>query len=314
MIRSAQPDDTPAIFQLILALAEYEQLSHQVTGSVAALNEHLFGDRPYIEAVLAVCDGQPVGFALFFTNYSTFQTQPGLYLEDLFVLPDYRAQGVGKALLSHLARLAVERQYGRLAWSVLDWNTPAIGFYQRIGVNLPDSIRICRIAGDALHPLAMQPYTALRPASPQDIPALFALARANAEFDQSLHAFVGNPEALAAHLFGDRPFAEAVVAEQAEQIVGFAIFFFNYSTFLTKPGLYIEDLFVLPEFRRQGIGQALLAYLAQETVRRNCGRLEWLVRIWNEPAIAFYQKMGATVLPDWRICLLDQTAIGQLAN
>ncbi len=148
VIRAAQPADVPAIFNLIKALAEYEKLTHQVTGSAESLAQHLFGDRPCIEAIAADMDGQVIGFALFFTNYSTFLTKPGIYLEDLFVLPAYRQQGIGKALLSHLLQLAKERGAGRVEWSVLDWNLPAIEFYQKMGATILPDWRICRVTFD----------------------------------------------------------------------------------------------------------------------------------------------------------------------
>jgi GNAT superfamily N-acetyltransferase len=153
-IRPATVADVATIFQLIQALAEYEKLSHQVTGSAEQLHDHLFGDRPHIEALLAEHQGTAIGFALFFTNYSTFLTQPGLYLEDLFVMPAYRGKGVGKLILSHLARIALQRNYGRLEWSVLDWNEPAIGFYQRIGATVLPDWRICRVTGDGIEKLS----------------------------------------------------------------------------------------------------------------------------------------------------------------
>jgi GNAT superfamily N-acetyltransferase len=153
-LRPAEPADVPAIFELIQALAAYEKLSHAVTGNVEALAEHLFGSRPYIEAVLAESSGQTVGFALFFFNYSTFLTQPGIYLEDLFVLPEYRSRGVGKALLTYLAKVALDRNCGRLEWSVLDWNEPAIAFYRRMGASVLDDWRICRVTGQSLTQLA----------------------------------------------------------------------------------------------------------------------------------------------------------------
>jgi GNAT superfamily N-acetyltransferase len=153
-IRPATVEDVETIFQLIQALAEYEKLSDQVTGSAEQLHNHLFGDRPCIEALLADHQGTAIGFALFFTNYSTFLTKPGLYLEDLFVMPEYRGKGVGKSLLSHLARLALQRNYGRLEWSVLDWNEPAIAFYQRIGATVLPDWRICRVTGDAIEKLS----------------------------------------------------------------------------------------------------------------------------------------------------------------
>ena len=119
--RFAEPADCSVLFDLIKALAEYEKLSDAVTGNVLELKEHLFGSLKYIEAIIAEYAGQAVGFALFFHNYSTFLTKPGIYLEDIFVLPEYRGQGIGKALLTKLAHIAVEHHCGRLEWSVLDW-------------------------------------------------------------------------------------------------------------------------------------------------------------------------------------------------
>lgn len=149
-IRPATPADVPIIFRLIQALATYEKLSHAVTGTEEALQQHLFGDRPYAEVLLAHTATEVIGYALFFTTYSTFLTRPGLWLEDLFVLPAYRRQGVGTALLKALARLACDRDYGRIEWSVLDWNTPAIQLYERIGATVLPDWRICRLSGDVL--------------------------------------------------------------------------------------------------------------------------------------------------------------------
>ena len=153
-IAAAQPADVPAIYDLIHALADYEKLSHEVTGSADDLQQHLFGDRPYAEALIARVNDTPVGFALFFHNYSTFLMQPGIYLEDLFVLPDYRGQGIGKALLQQVGQLAVERGCGRLDWNVLDWNSPAIAFYQRMGAEIKPEWQLCRVTGDALRRMA----------------------------------------------------------------------------------------------------------------------------------------------------------------
>ncbi len=153
-LRQATPADSQTLFSLIQALAEYEKLSHTVTGNPAALEAHLFGNRPYAEAILAELSGKVVGFALFFHNYSTFLTQPGIYLEDLFVLPEYRTQGIGKALLIHVAQLAISRGCGRLEWSVLTWNQPAIAFYQRMGAAILPDWQICRVMGEALTDLA----------------------------------------------------------------------------------------------------------------------------------------------------------------
>jgi GNAT superfamily N-acetyltransferase len=149
-IRAATPADVPAIFSLIQALAEYEKLSHQVTGSIEQLHTHLFGEKPLIAAIVATVNDQAIGFALYFYNYSTFLTKPGIYLEDLFVLPEYRGQGIGKALLTQLAQIAIEQDCGRLEWSVLDWNESAIGFYQRMGATVLPDWRICRVTGNAL--------------------------------------------------------------------------------------------------------------------------------------------------------------------
>ncbi|MFQ4146371.1 GNAT family N-acetyltransferase [Chlorogloeopsis sp. ULAP02] len=149
-LRFAEPEDCNTLFELIKALAEYEKLSDAVTGSPLALKEHLFGSAKYVEAILAEYTGQAIGFALFFHNYSTFLTKPGIYLEDIFVLPEYRRQGVGKALLTKVAQVAVERNCGRLEWSVLDWNEPAIKFYRRMGAGILDEWRICRVTGEAL--------------------------------------------------------------------------------------------------------------------------------------------------------------------
>ncbi len=151
-LRFAEPADCAVLFELIQALAEYEKLSHAVTGNAESLKEHLF-ETKYIEAILAEYAGQAAGFALFFHNYSTFLTKPGIYLEDLFVLPKYRRKGIGKALLTKLAQIAVERNCGRLEWSVLDWNEPAIAFYRSMGASILDDWRICRVTEEGLNKL-----------------------------------------------------------------------------------------------------------------------------------------------------------------
>jgi GNAT superfamily N-acetyltransferase len=154
MIRPARPEDVPTVITLIRALARYERLEHEVVGRASDLHEHLFGPRPRAEVLLAEDGGAAVAFALFFHNYSTFLCKPGLYLEDLFVLPEHRRKGWGKALLVALARLAVERGCGRFEWAVLDWNEPAIAFYRSLGAQLQVDWRIFRVTGDALHGLA----------------------------------------------------------------------------------------------------------------------------------------------------------------
>jgi GNAT superfamily N-acetyltransferase len=149
-IRPALPADTKAIFSLIQELAVYENLMHQVTGTPEDLGEHLFGDAPYAEALVVELEGQLIGFALFFKNYSTFLTKPGLYLEDLFVQEAYRGKGIGKALLKAVAQIAQNRGYGRLEWSVLDWNETAIAFYRRMGADVLPDWRICLVTGASL--------------------------------------------------------------------------------------------------------------------------------------------------------------------
>ena len=153
-IRRAKPSDVTAIFELIKALAEYEKLSDAVTGSAEALEKHLFNEPPDAEAIVALWEGKAVGFALFFTNYSTFLTKPGIYLEDIFVLPEYRRLGIGKALLTTVAQIAFKRGAGRLEWSVLDWNEPAIAFYQSLGATVLEEWRICRVSERSLAQLA----------------------------------------------------------------------------------------------------------------------------------------------------------------
>jgi GNAT superfamily N-acetyltransferase len=146
----ARPDDVSIILRLIKALAEYERLSDHVVATEEGLRAQLFGDRPAAEVVLAYVDDTVVGFALFFHNFSTFLGRPGLYLEDLFVVPEWRGRGVGRKLLAHVAAVAVERQCGRMEWSVLDWNTSAIGFYERLGATLMKDWKLCRLTGDSL--------------------------------------------------------------------------------------------------------------------------------------------------------------------
>ena len=146
----ARVEDVPVILRLIKALAEYERMSDQVVATEDDLRAGLFGDRPIAEAVLARAGDTVVGFALFIHNFSTFLGRPGLYLEDLFVVPDWRGRGVGRQLLAYVAGVAVERGCGRMEWSVLDWNEPAVGFYQRLGARVMEEWRICRLTGEAL--------------------------------------------------------------------------------------------------------------------------------------------------------------------
>jgi GNAT superfamily N-acetyltransferase len=151
-IERATEGDVPLILRLIQGLAVYEKL--EVTATEEGLRETLFGARPAADVIIAYAGDTPAGFALFFPNYSTFLGKPGLYLEDLFVLPEWRGQGLGHALMKRLAAIAIERGCGRFEWSVLDWNTPAIGFYEGLGARLMDGWSIVRVTGDALTKLA----------------------------------------------------------------------------------------------------------------------------------------------------------------
>lgn len=155
-LRVAAEADVEAILGLIRGLADFEQLSHEVTADAETLRRSLFGERRVAEVVLAERGGAPVGFALFFHNFSTFLGRSGIYIEDLYVAPAHRRQGIGRGLLSFIARQAEARGCGRLEWSVLDWNKPAIAFYRKLGGRMLDDWRIFRITGSALDELARQ--------------------------------------------------------------------------------------------------------------------------------------------------------------
>jgi GNAT superfamily N-acetyltransferase len=153
-VRPATAADVPSILHFIRLLARYEKLEHHVVATEDSIREYLFGPRAYAEVVFAELGGRAVGFALFFPTFSTFVGRPGIYLEDLYVLEEMRGKGVGRQLLSYLARLTVERGWGRLDWAVLDWNAPAIGFYNKLGAQMLIDWRICRLTGKALETLA----------------------------------------------------------------------------------------------------------------------------------------------------------------
>ena len=154
MIRNATISDVSTILQFIRALAEYEKLSHMVTADEATLTESLFGSQAKTYALIAETDGKPVGFAVYFYNFSTFLGRPGIYIEDIFVDPAARGRGIGKAFFEYLARKAVAERCGRVEWSVLDWNTPAIEFYESMGATALNEWKMYRLTGDALRTLA----------------------------------------------------------------------------------------------------------------------------------------------------------------
>jgi len=155
-IAPASENDLPLVFSFIKQFADYVKLSHEVAATEATLRQTLFGPKRYAEVLIATVAETPAGFAIFFHNFSTFLGQPGLYLEDLFVLPEFRGQGIGKAMLIYLAKLAVERGCGRFEWSVLDWNEPAIEFYKRLGAAPLEDVTVFRLTGESLKKLANQ--------------------------------------------------------------------------------------------------------------------------------------------------------------
>jgi GNAT superfamily N-acetyltransferase len=153
-IRRARPGDAPLVLTMVRELADYEKLSHEVEATEADMDVALFGDNPLLFCEIAEWENEPVGFAVWFLNFSTFSGRPGLYLEDLFVRPTHRGKGIGKALLAHLATACVANGWSRLQWAVLDWNTPSIEFYKSLGAVLVDEWTMCRLSGRALAALA----------------------------------------------------------------------------------------------------------------------------------------------------------------
>jgi GNAT superfamily N-acetyltransferase len=153
-IHRARPDQSGLIFSLICELADYEKFIHEVEATEAGIAAALFGENPRLFCEIAEWNGEPVGFAVWFFNFSTFSGRSGIFLEDLFVRPAHRGKGIGKALLAHLAKLCVENNWSRLQWTVLDWNTPSIEFYKSLGAVMMDEWKLCRINGAALAQLA----------------------------------------------------------------------------------------------------------------------------------------------------------------
>ena len=277
------------------------------------LAAELFGDRSACECLIGEQGGEPVAFALFFHNFSTFLCRKGLYLEDLFVRPAARGMGMGRLLLQRLAHIAVERECGRFEWGVLEWNVAAQAFYKRMGATVMPDWRVCRVTGDALTTLGSgAPDADVRAATRADVPVIVELIRELAVYEKLEHLATATPARLEAELFGDEPTCECLIGERDGEPVGFALFFHNFSTYLCRKGLYLEDLFVRPTARGTGMGKLLLQRLAQIAVERDCGRFEWSVLDWNVDAQAFYRRMGATMLPDLRICRVAGDALQAL--
>ncbi|MGD1896542.1 MAG: GNAT family N-acetyltransferase [Phormidesmis sp.] len=154
----------------------------------------------------------------------------------------------------------------------------------------------------------------IRPATPDDVAAIFSFSQLLSEYEKLAHEMVGTQEDLHRCLFGERPYAESFVAEVEGNVVASATYFYNFSTFLMKPGIYLEDLFVLPDYRRQGIATALLKHLANHAIEQGCGRFEWSVLDWNVDAIAVYKKLGAVLMNEWTVCRVDGKALSSLAH
>ncbi len=319
-VRPAMPADIPTVFELIRGLAEYEKLSDEVVGSEEALYHHLFGDRPYIESLLVEANGTPAGFALFLQNYSTAIGSPGYYLEDLFVFPEFRGQGFGKALFSALAKRACDQDFRHLQWSVLDWNAPAIAFYRNIGATVDDHHRIARITGNALTTLAQSPAPstpvngAVSHADMLDAHRIRAhLHPTSSSHSTSLIPLSTFTEAIAHALAVHSPPIEALGVWIDNALAGIATITHSYSTFLTQPGLLVESMAIAPDLYHP-VQTTILHCLAALAVERNGGRLEWIVNQYDERAVALCQHLGGSVLPDWRICRIEGEAIATLAS
>ena len=312
-VRFATREDVPVIVSLIREAAEFEGHAHLATATTERLEAELFGGKSACECLIGEHDGQTVGFAIFFHNFSTFLCRKGLYLEDLFVRPAARGLGLGKLLLQRLARIAAERGCGRFEWGVLEWNVDAQAFYRRMGATVLPDWRVCRVTGDALTTLGSGPANAnVRAATRADAAVIVELIRELAVYEKLEHLATATPARLEAELFGDKPTCECLIGERDGEPIGFALFFHNFSTYLCRKGLYLEDLFVRPAARGTGMGKLLLQRLAQIAVERECGRFEWSVLDWNVDAQAFYQRMGAAMLPDLRICRVTGEALQAL--
>ena len=333
-VRGAVSGDVPFALDCIRGLAAYVGMSDDVTATREDLEVGLFGSAAVsaaapartatvAEALVAELDGSPAGLAIFFHSMSTFLGLPGIYLEDLYVDPAMRGRGVGAALLAHLAGLAVRTGCGRLEWNCEDSNDHARSFYLELGaVPMSDWVKY-RLAGRALAELASRAdemrgsgggqHIHFRRAGLLDAPVILEFIRELAEYEHLLDQVTATPEALVETLFV-RKVAEVVFAEVAGQLVGFVLYFRTFSTFMGQPCIYLEDLYVRPAARGQGVGKALLAQVARLAVDTGCGRLEWGCLDWNKPAIDFYLGLGAVALGEGTIYRLAGSALAKLAG
>jgi GNAT superfamily N-acetyltransferase len=302
-LRAATEHDASLLLELIRELAEYERLLHQVRATEERLRETLFSEPPSAEAWIAELDGVAVGFALFFQNYSTFLAQPGIYLEDLYVRPQARGRGVGRALLERVAQLAVERSCGRLEWAVLDWNEPALEFYRSLGAAAMSDWTIHRVAGPALEALARGREAApvrVRSATITDAEAIAAVHvhawRVAYRGLMPDHVLEGLEEAQYVTRWRrwlDASTTNVFVAADGDRVVGFTSFQpardadVDASEVAEIPMLYVD-----PALWRSGVGTALLARAIGEVRARSFRTVVLWVLETNAAARSFYESRG----------------------
>ncbi|MEM9292898.1 MAG: GNAT family N-acetyltransferase [Acidobacteriota bacterium] len=355
-LRAAVESDLPVILDFIQQLAAYEGLEAMCVVTADDLRGTLFPEPLstgpiYAEAVLAEekrgAEGEEswaaVGFAVFNHNYSTFLGRPGLWLEDLYVHPSQRGRGLGKALLQHLAQVALERGCGRMEWWVVSWNDSARRFYESLQARAMSEWVVYRLAGETLDNMArfggppegqstpgpeegalrLPEGVRLRDATVEDVPVILRFIEELADYERLRHECVATEEHLHRTLFGDRAYAHVVLAEREEadhqedgdwRPVGFALYFHSYSAYLGRPGLWLEDVYVPKSERGQGLGKALLQRLAQIAVERRCGRMEWWVLDWNEPSIRFYESLEAEAMKDLVVYRLTGPTLEDMAR
>ncbi len=317
-IRPAGQQDLPLVCAYIRELAEYERLAHEAVATTDDLHAALFGDQPKVFCELAESEGAPAGFALWFYTFSTFTGRPGIYLEDLYVRPEHRGHGAGRALLTSLARRCAAEDLGRLEWAVLDWNAPSIAFYKSLGAAPLIDGTLYRLTGEALHALGREarPISSIgiRPAAPEDSGLIHGFLRDFAESQKMAADLTATEEGLGAGLFAGRPRGFCEIAQWAGRPAGFADWIYSFSTFKGRHGIFLEDLYVRPQHRGLGLGRALLGELARRCVQEDLARLEWGVMDWNSPAIAFYESVGARPMSDWTVYRLTGDALKALGQ